>query len=78
MKRTHFGAVVYNLCFHVNKKKKRGNMKPKGLQASTAKWQVAGEVNVSFSFQSSINSKLSTISFIVEQQTHLSIEPGDV
>lgn len=78
MKRTQFAAVVYNLCFHVNKKKKRRNMKPKGLQASTAKWQVAREVNVSFSFQSSINSKLSMISFTVEQQRHLSIEPGDV
>lgn len=62
-------ALVFNLCFHIHiptKKREREretNMKPKGLQASTAKWQVAGEVNVSFSFQSRINSKLSMISF---------------
>lgn len=44
-------------------------MSPKGLQVSTTKWQVAVKVNVSFSFQSSINRRLSMISLTVEQQT---------
>ena len=55
-----------NLCFYISIKR---NMNPEGLQASTAKWQVAVKVNVPFSFQSSINSRLSMISFTVEQQT---------
>lgn len=58
--------LQHNLCFYVNVKR---NMNPEALQASTAKWQVAVNVNVSFSFQSSINSRLSMISFTVEQQT---------
>lgn len=44
-------------------------MNPEGLQASTAKWQVSVKVNVSFSFQSSFNSRLPIIAFTTEQQT---------
>lgn len=58
--------LQHNLCFYINIKRM---MNPEGLQATTAKWQVAVKLNVSFSFQSNINSRLSMISFTVEQQT---------
>lgn len=58
--------LQYNLCFYINIKR---NMNPQGLQASTAKWQVPVKVNVSFSFQSSINSRLPIDSFTADQQT---------
>lgn len=58
--------LQHNLCFYINTK---GNMNPEGLQASTAKWQVSVKVNVSFSFQSSFNSRLPIITFTTEQQT---------
>lgn len=58
--------LQHNLCFYINTK---GNMNPEGLQASAAKWQDSVKVNVSFSFQSSFNSRLPIIAFTTEQQT---------
>lgn len=47
--------LQHNLYFYINIKR---NMNPEGLQARTAKSQVPVKVNVSFPFQSSINSRL--------------------
>lgn len=58
--------LQHNLCYYIDIKR---NMTPEGLQASTAKWQVLVKVNVSFSFQSSINSRLPIISSTAEQRT---------
>lgn len=58
--------LQHNLFFYINIKR---NMNPEGLQTSTAKWQFPVKVNVLFSFQSSINSRLPIISFTAEQQT---------